>query len=211
VPQRGPGTGRGRRRDAALDAAILDAAIDILASDGYARLTMELVAARARVGKASLYLRWPTRDALVAAALERRSGVVPGVADTGGLASDVRALLRALLAGYAGAGQAVAAVAGELASNPELAAAWRRRMTATLWARMRAIVERAVARGELPHDSDVELLSMLPLTLLQNWRVEHAQGPDDAAVERIVKQFFTPPPTDQPGRLVDVGPSPARR
>ena len=38
----------------------------------------------------------------------------------------------------------------------------------------------------------VGLLSMLPLTLLQNWRLEHGQSPDDAAVERIVNQFYTP-------------------
>jgi AcrR family transcriptional regulator len=192
--ERGRSTGRGRRRDPHVDAAILDAAIEVLASEGYARLTMELVAARAHVGKASLYLRWPSKEALIAEALQRRSGVVPDVPDSGNLASDARAFLLALVAGYARAGQAVAAVAGELASNPELGATWRTTMTATLWARMRAIVERAVARGELPPTTDVELLSMLPLTLLQNWRIEHAQGPDAAAVERIVEQFFTPRP-----------------
>jgi hypothetical protein len=46
----------------------------------------------------------------------------------------------------------------------------------------------------------VELLSMLPLTLLQNWRLEHEQGPDDAVVERIVGQFYTPAIVRAPGR-----------
>ena len=58
--------------------------------------------------------------------------------------------------------------------------------------RTREIVERAVQRGDLPPGSDVELLSMLPLTLLQSWRAEHGRGPDDTAVERIVDQFYTP-------------------
>ena len=49
----------GRARDPALDVAILDATMDLLAEMGYARLTMEQVAARAHVGKASVYLRWP--------------------------------------------------------------------------------------------------------------------------------------------------------
>jgi AcrR family transcriptional regulator len=153
---------------------------------------MGRVATRARVGKASLYLRWPNKVALVAEAIQWRSGVVPEVPDTGSLREDMLGFLRALLRGYWAAEAAVAAVAGEIASNPELRTAWRQTMTRTLWDRTREIVERAVQRGNLPPDSDVELLSMLPLTLLQSWRAEHGRGPDDTAVERIVDQFYTP-------------------
>ena len=60
------------------------------------------------------------------------------------------------------------------------------------WAGVRVILERAIERGELPAMPDVELLSMLPLTLMQNWRVEHEQGPSEALVERIVAQFYSP-------------------
>lgn len=183
---------RGRPRDPAVDAAILTATLELLAEGGYAHLTMHEVASRARVGKASLYLRWPSKVALVADALQHRSGVVPEVPDTGNLREDMLAFLRALLGGYLAAGQAMAAVSGEIVSNPELRQAWRQRMTGALWARMRVIVERAIERGELPASSDAELLAMLPLTLLQNWRQEHAEGPDEAVVTRIVDQFFAP-------------------
>jgi AcrR family transcriptional regulator len=186
------GARRGRPRDPAVDQAILAAAVDLLAEGGYARLTMEQVAARAGVGKASVYLRWPNKVALVAEAIQHRSAVVPEIADTGRLPEDMRMFLRALLRRKSAARGAVAAVSGEIASNPELRQAWRRSLEGTLWACMRVIVERAIARGELPASSDVELLSMLPLTLLQNWRLEHDHGPDDAAVERIVAQFYTP-------------------
>ena len=54
---------RGRPRDPAVDEAILSAAVDLLGEVGYARLTMEQVAERAGVGKASLYLRWPSKVA----------------------------------------------------------------------------------------------------------------------------------------------------
>jgi AcrR family transcriptional regulator len=175
-----------------VDEAILIAAVDLLAEVGFARLTMDQVAARAGVGKASLYLRWPNKIALVAQAIQHRSAVEPQVPDTGSLREDMLAFLRALLLGKSAAQQAVAAVTGEVASHPELRKAWRRSLTGTLSARVRAIVERAIERGELPPASDVELLSMLPLTLLQNWRLEHEQGPDDAAVRRIVDQFYTP-------------------
>ena len=184
---------RGRPRDPEVDAAILAAAVDLLAEAGFARLTMDQVAARAGVGKASLYLRWPNKLALVSEAIQHRSAVVPEVPDTGSLRLDMLTFLRALLRRKSAAERAVAAVTGEIASNPELRKAWRQSVTATLSACMRAIVEHAIERGELPSTSDVELLSMLPLTLLQNWRLEHDHAPNDAVVERIIDQFYTPP------------------
>jgi AcrR family transcriptional regulator len=186
---------RGRLRDPAVDEAILAAAMDLLAEIGYARLTMEQVAARAHAGKASVYLRWPNKVALVAEAIQHSSAVVPQVPATGSLREDVRAFLLALLRSKSAAQRAVAAVSGEIASNPELARAWRQGVAGTLVACMRTIMDRAIARGELPASSDTELLSLLPVTLLQSWRQTHGQAPDDAVVERIVDQFFTPAPT----------------
>ena len=190
---------RGRPRDPGVDEAIQSAAVDLQGAVGYARLTMEQVAERAGVGKASLYLRWPSKVALVAEAIQQRSAVVPDVPDTGSLREDMLAFLRALLRAKSAAQRAVAAVTGEIASNPELRTAWRRSVAGTLSACVRVIVEHAIERGELPAASDVELLSMLPLTLLQNWRLEHGQGPDEGVVERIVDQFYTPAPKRAPG------------
>jgi AcrR family transcriptional regulator len=197
----GAGRGRARRgrlRDPAVDEAIMTAAMELLAEIGYARLTMDQVAARAQVGKASLYLRWPHKVALVAEALQQHSAVAPDVPDTGGLRDDMRMFLRALLRTKTAAQRAVAAVTGEIASNPELAKAWRQGVAGTLLARTRTIVERAIARGELPAASDVDLLTMLPVTLLQNWRQTYDYSPDDAVIERVVTQFFTPTPGRAP-------------
>jgi AcrR family transcriptional regulator len=189
---------RGRPRDPGVDQAILASAVELLAEAGFARLTMDQVAARAGVGKASLYLRWPNKLALVAEAIQFRSGVVPEVPNTGSLRADMLAFLRALLRVPNGE-RAVAAVSGEVASNPELRKAWRRSLAGTLSECLRVILEHAIERGELPPSSDVELLSMLPLTLLQNWRLEHDQSPDDAVVQRIVDQFYAPAPRPDPG------------
>ncbi len=186
---------RGRPRDTGVDEAVLTAAVDLLAEVGYARLTMDQIAARAGVGKASVYLRWPNKVALVAEAIQQHSAVVPDVPDTGSLREDMLTFLRALLRRKSSAQRALAAVTSEIASNPELRKAWRQSVTGTLSACVGMIVEHAIERGELPPASDVELLSMLPLTLLQNWRLEHDQGPDNQAVERIVDQFYTPAPT----------------
>jgi AcrR family transcriptional regulator len=144
------------------------------------------------VGKASVYLRWPNKVALVAEAIKHRSGVVPEVPDTGSLPADMRTFLLSLLRTFGTASRAMAAVMGEVGSHPELRTAWRQGVAAALSECVRQIVERAVARGELPDTSDVDLLSMLPVNILQNWRLEHGKGPDDSSVERIVSQFYTP-------------------
>src|SRR5438309_7772190 len=98
---------RGRPRDSAVDEAILTAAVDLLAEAGFARLTMDQVAARAGVGKASLYLRWPNKLALVSEAIQHRSAVVPEVPDTGSLRLDMLTFLRALLRRKSAAERAV--------------------------------------------------------------------------------------------------------
>jgi AcrR family transcriptional regulator len=185
---------RGRPRDPGVDAAIRAATADLLGEVGYARLTMDLVAERAGVSKPSLYLRWPNKVALVADALQHRARAVPEVPDTGSLPGDMRAFLTALLRSRHEASRALAAVAGEIATNPQLRKAWHRGLAGMLTGCLRTIVARAVERGELPADADVELLSQLPLSLLQNWRLEHDREPDEAVVDRIVRQFYTPVP-----------------
>ena len=189
-----PRRSRGRPRDPGVDSAIRSAAVDLLAEAGYARLTMDQVAARARVSKDSLYRRWPNKVALVADALQHRARPVPEIPETGSLPGDMRAFLRALLRSRDEASRALAAVSGEIATNPELRKAWHRGLAGMLTGCVRTIVSRAAARGELPEGSDIELLSQMPLSLLQNWRLEHEQNPDDAVVERIVRQFYTPHP-----------------
>ena len=177
-----------------MDAAIRSATVDLLGEAGYARLTMDQVAARARVSKDSLYRRWPNKMALVADALQHRARPVPQVPDTGTLPGDMRAFLRAMLRSRNQASRALAAVSGEIATNSELRRAWHRGVAGMLTGCLRTIVIRAAGRGELPEGSDIELLSQMPLSLLQNWRLEHDQDPDNAVVERIVRQFYTPGP-----------------
>lgn len=194
VGERSKRPGRGRPRDPQVDAAILTAAMELLGDVGYARLTMDQVAARAGVSKASLYLRWANKVALTAAAIGHRARPVPEVPDTGSLSADMRVFLRTLLRAKNAASKAVAAVAGEIASNPELRAAWRTGVAGALQEAVRTIITRAIERSELPADSDVELLSVLPSALLQHWasrRAEPRREPDDALVERIVRQFYT--------------------
>lgn len=191
---------RGRPRDSGVDAAIRSATMDLLAEAGYGRLTMEQVAARAKVSKDSLYRRFPDKLALVTDALAHRARAVPDIPDTGSLPGDMRAFLRTLLRTRNAAERALAGVSSEIATNPELRAAWHRGLGGMLTGCIREIVTRAAGRGELPADADMDLLAQLPLSLLQNWRLEHAEQPGDDVADRIVRQFYTP------GRAAEVQP-----
>lgn len=184
--------GPGRPRDPGLDAAIRAATMALLGEAGYAQLTMEKVASRAGVSKASLYLRWPNKQALVIDALQHRARPVPDVPDTGSLPADMRAFLRGLLRARSEAGRALAGVNTEIAANPALRKAWHLGLGGTLTGCLRQILTRAARRGELPEDADIELLAELPLSLLQNWRLEHGRNPGHEVVDRIVRQFYTP-------------------
>jgi AcrR family transcriptional regulator len=84
TPADGSRARRGRPRDPGVDESILSSTLLLLGEVGYAQLTMEQVAARARVGKASLYLRWPSKVALVADAVQRlRPDLAPAMRGLG--------------------------------------------------------------------------------------------------------------------------------
>ena len=88
---------RQRRRGEELEAALLQAAWDELAEVGFAKLTMESVAVRAKTGVAVLYRRWPNKDDLVIAAIGHYGKTRPvEVPDTGTLRGDMLGLLRGI-------------------------------------------------------------------------------------------------------------------
>ncbi|GLX06162.1 TetR/AcrR family transcriptional regulator [Microbispora sp. NBRC 16548] len=139
-----------RRRGEALNAAIFQATLDELAEAGYAGLTMERVAERARAGKASLYRRWPTRIELVMDAVYHVLPVPSSVPDTGSLRTDVLAALREaarLLSGPAG--EAMRGLLSEALADEARAAAFRRRSHGLGRRVMQEITRRAVERGEI--------------------------------------------------------------
>jgi AcrR family transcriptional regulator len=142
---------RGRPRDPAVHAAILDAADALLAERGYPAVTVEAVAARAGVSRPTVYRRWPSRVAVVMAAVARHED--PEVApDTGSLAGDVRAAARAVAAVTTRPAfrTVLPGLLVDLADDPAardtLVGAW----AAPRAASMVAAVDRAAVRGELP-------------------------------------------------------------
>jgi len=181
----------GRPRDPRLDEAVVAATLQLLAEAGYAQLTVERIAARAGVGKASLYRRWPDKVSIVLEAVSRNPER-PSAPDTGSLRGDALAYLRTLVRYRTLHFDAISAISGEALSNERFGDAFRAGMTEPTIAGMREILDRAIERGELPAGTDVALLSSVPPALLQAQRLVAGRHPDEAFVERIVDQFFSP-------------------
>jgi AcrR family transcriptional regulator len=147
----------GRPRDPDVDRRIAQAALDLFGQAGWAGFSMEAVARRAGVGKASVYLRWSTKEALLTDAVTMRLGGVAD-ADTGTLRGDLTEMAVQMLELYAGRdSQAVLRLHVEAAAIPGVAehyAAVRRSQVLAA----RAIVRRGIRRGELAASTPVTIL-----------------------------------------------------
>ena len=109
---REPSARAGRPRDPRLDEAVVAATLQLLAEEGYAQLTVERIAARAGVGKASLYRRWPDKVSIVLEAVSRNPER-PSAPDTGSLRGDALSYLRTLVRYRTLHFDAISAISGE--------------------------------------------------------------------------------------------------
>ena len=124
--------------------------LELYARSGWNGLTFDEVARRARVGKAALYLRWPTKEALLVDAMSAEG--VPVVAEpSGDIRADLLELARSLFQLYSTtAGIAYLRLYVEARYLPTLEATWQQRTTLPRQLEARALVRGAVTRGELP-------------------------------------------------------------
>lgn len=175
-----------RRHGSELESTILAAAWAELAEVGYARLTMERVAARAHTGKQVLYRRWRGRPDLVIAAIREHTGsVVDALPDTGDLRGDVLAVLRRLAERQSNVGSDV--IHGLMAEAPDLDPEFLTAMTGV----MAGLVARAVERGEVDAAPRPRVLSV-PVTLLRNELLMTREPVSEATLTEIVDDVFLP-------------------
>ncbi|GGN23240.1 AcrR family transcriptional regulator [Actinoplanes campanulatus] len=151
------GVPAGRPRDPGVDERITRAAALVYGTDGWAGFSVDAVARKAGVGKASIYLRWPNKEALFVATLASRLGGVRDI-DTGSVRDDLVALARQVLATFLGEdGGAVLRLTVEAGGIP----AGREHLDRFLRSQVaaaRAIVLRGIDRGQLSRDTSVTLL-----------------------------------------------------
>jgi AcrR family transcriptional regulator len=166
TPASAPAPGRpGRRRDHSRDPEILDAAIEVLAEEGYDGMTMEMVAARAKAGKATLYRRWPSKGELVVdavACMKSRDLDVDNLPDTGTLRGDLVAMIKPRTLEEADRKmQVMAGLMSVLSRSPELVDAINSAIVAPRAEVNRRLLERAIARGEIPADVDIATIALV--------------------------------------------------
>lgn len=147
----------GRPRSALADEAIVDATIALLTEEGFDRLSMDAVATRAGVSKATIYRRWPSKEALVIDAVARRTDAFLDIED-GPIRDRLTWLLEGVLAkSQTGVGRLLPCMVGASVTNPTLAEHYREQILTPRRARVAAILREAIDAGELRADLDVDL------------------------------------------------------
>jgi len=155
----------GRRRDHTRDAEIMDAAVEVLAETGYDGMTIDMVASRAKAGKATLYRRWASKDELVidaVACMKKDDLSIEALPDTGTLRGDLVAMIKPhSIQDSEKKMQIMAGLMSMLNSNPSLSEAAHAAIVEPRASVNRFFMQRAIDRGEIPADADIETLSLV--------------------------------------------------
>jgi AcrR family transcriptional regulator len=182
----------GRPLDASRDVALRDAALSLLAEIGYDRLTIDSVAARAHASKTTIYRRWSGKAELVVDALNCSKGSPP-VPDTGSLRGDLEAIaLGSTSTDNRFDARVMIGLISALARHGELRRVFRERLIDPGRASFRQVFERAVARGEVAPDRNLDLLvSLLPALLIQHL-LTYGEVPEQNFAEQVINDVILP-------------------
>lgn len=189
----------GRPRSADKQAAILRSALELLASKGYTRMTLDQVATAAGVSKSTIFLRWKTKADLVTAALEA-ARMMTAAAPSG----DVRTDLIAILDDFAATIERVHGMAligtclAEETHTPELLALLRERTVLPRRALLRTVLEHARDKGTIRPDADLDAaVSALLGPFYADYMAGSAVRPHwaEQAVDLVLRALSTTTPT----------------
>ena len=188
-----------RRRGAALEDAIVEAAYDELSIVGYSAFTVEGVAARARTGKASIYRRWPTKQLLILDALMVQlptpadCGIVPDIPDDVTTADALRNVAR-MIGGVltSPTGVAMRAIKCEAATDPELALVIDERFQAPRRAALMSLLQRGVERGEVRPDAVTPLVADILPAIVTHRIVFQGESLTEETLVDIMNEIVLP-------------------
>ena len=194
VPTRRPG----RPRDAHRNEAILGAALEILNAQGYKGLTIDGVAARAGVGRPTIYRRWASKAELVVTALTDTVHIAVPDVDTGSLRRDLVAMQRRQIAlmNSPESRRITAGLVADLATDPDLGHRYVSEYLAPRRAIVFRVLQRGVDRGELAPDADFSFVHDLLSGPLFMRAVVWGEPFADEAAERtadVILAAFAPP------------------
>jgi AcrR family transcriptional regulator len=149
----------GRPRDARADAAILSATLDLFSEVGFEGMSIEAVAARAGVGKTTIYRRWPSKEAIVVAAVSTSLGRAEPPVDTGTVAGDLAAMAKRAHRFLTGtlSGQVLPQMMCHVAADTALGRLYVEQVLEPKRRRLIETLQRGRARGELREDLDLSV------------------------------------------------------
>jgi AcrR family transcriptional regulator len=181
-----------RRRGDELNDAIYEATLAELTEVGYAELTMERVAARAKASKGSLYRRWPSRTELVVDAI-RSQQPSHSVPDTGDLRADLLALMHKV-AGYLEGprGEAVRGLAVEVTRNPELLRTLRAEVMDSAVPPMLEVLRHGAVRGTVRPGALTPLVAQVGPGLIRQHFMAYGAPIAPEFIEDVVDQVMLP-------------------
>jgi len=184
----------GRPRSAEADTAIIDATLELIVDAGIAGLSVESVAARAGVGKATIYRRWANKEELVEDALASLSDALPDVPD-GNTARERLVLMVDQIRAKSVetcSGRLMPRMLSYATQHPELFRHYYASVIQPRRDRYRAVLAEGIASGELRGDLDVELAAtliaapMLYLHLMQVGMGAPRPGTSQALVDMVL-------------------------
>lgn len=159
TPRRRPG----RPRSEAANRAILDAARELLIEEGFSRLRLEHVAARAGVGKSTIYRRWPSKEDLTLELLLELAGPHLAIRDVGNTRAELLAAVENPIRAITETpfGPVIRAMMSQIAGNPAIGDPFRSAVVATRRAEIERVIERGIVRGDLRPDADASVATEL--------------------------------------------------
>jgi len=182
-----------RRRGEILERAIFDAVLAELAEVGYDALTMEGAAGRAHTGKAALYRRWSSKQALVLDALHRALPPVDDPPDTGSVRGDLLAFLGRMADTInSPTGAAMQAVVGHLKRHPDIAQAVQARVIEPRRRLIMDALRRGADRGEVRPDAVTRLVAEVGPALIVHKFMTQGPPIPKKTVRAIVDEVIMP-------------------
>jgi AcrR family transcriptional regulator len=157
------GARSGRPRSERVHQAILTAARELLMEEGFAAMRLEHVAARAGVGKATIYRRWSSKQALAQDLLSQLAAPHIAVADTGNTHGELLAAVTNPMRAVTETdfGPVIKAMLSQIASNPNIGDPFRASVVEARRAEVARVIERGIARGDIRKDADIAVATEL--------------------------------------------------
>lgn len=183
----------GRPRDTSRDVVIEKAVIELLREIGYEQITIESIALRAQVSKATIYRRWKNKAELITTSVHHYAFCKMPIIDTGSLRGDlIEAIAEKVKIMKSADGQLMAGLMSTARTDTDLAELLHQPLSGQASAANSAIFDRAVSRGEIPENAKRELIfQIVPAVIGFRVFMSH-QGINRKYIENLVDDVLIP-------------------